>query len=70
MLTTNVKNIYLYACIDLIWKIPEADKHQPNDFHELSCFGTHAAILGVLIDGDVVTSCDESTDIFNIFGKK
>ena len=58
-LTTKVKNRSLCAYIDLIWKIPEVDKYQPNQLHELPCFGKHAAILGVLIDIYVVTSCDE-----------
>ena len=69
-LTTTVQNRSLCAYSDLIWKIPKADKYQPNELCELSCFGTHVAILGELIDADVVTSCDESTDIFTIFGTK
>ena len=62
----NRKNRNLCAYIDLIWKIPEVEKYLPNQLHELSCCDTYAAILGELIDADVVTSCDESTDILNI----
>ena len=64
--TTRVRYRSLSAYSNLTWKIPEIDKYQLNQVHELACFDTCGASQGEQCDIDVI----ESTDIFTIFGKK